>query len=326
MKVTVVRADFGTYTQAFKENEYAGIGWFDTDLNDYSNKNEVIEKYKEVYPEHSKGTMYQNVGQIMRFLNEIKEGDVVITPYRTQELLIGIAQSKPYYEKDTTSPYTYRIKVKWNEKLINRTNYSIPLQNTLRSSLTVYNVSQVDEILGSIGKSPTGEEKKIIINSEESIYTQIKNKFLELDATEFELLVSYLLRSLGFEATKETGGVGDGGIDFEGELNVMGVASINLQVQVKRYSSTTIGEKDIRNLRGALKKDYQGAFITLSKFQKKAIESANDPEKTPIKIINGNQFIDVFIEQYEKIIEAMRIDENDELANKLKFKKALLVL
>ena len=106
----------------------------------------------------------------------------------------------------------------------------------------------------------------------------------------------------------------------------MGVASINLQVQVKRYSSTTIGEKDIRNLRGALKKDYQGAFITLSKFQKKAVESANDPEKTPIKIINGNQFIDVFIQQYEKIIEAMRIDENDELANKLKFKKALLVL
>ena len=82
---------------------------------------------------------------------------------------------------------------------------------------------------------------------------------------------------MGFSPSQATGFSGNGGIDFEGTLEIMGVASINLQVQVKRYDKGTIGEKDIRNFRGALKKDYQGCFITLSKFAKKAVESANDP-------------------------------------------------
>ena len=104
----------------------------------------------------------------------------------------------------------------------------------------------------------------------------------------------------------------------------MGIAAINLQVQVKRYNKGTIGERDIRNFRGALKKDFQGCFITLSKFAKKAIESAADPNKVSVRLINGRQFIDIFIEQYDKIMEYMLADDNDELASKLKFKKMLL--
>ena len=80
-----------------------------------------------------------------------------------------------------------------------------------------------------------------------NIYTSIKSKLLELDGFEFETFVSYLLQTIGFEKTDEIqGGVGDGGIDFEGILNVYGIASIKLQVQVKRYENTTksrIGNK-----------------------------------------------------------------------------------
>jgi restriction system protein len=152
----------------------------------------------------------------------------------------------------------------------------------------------------------------------------IRQRFLQLDATEFEYLVSYLLRTLGFEPSQEIGKVGDGGIDFEGVLDVSGIASINLQVQVKRFEKNTIGERDIRNFRGALKKGFQGCFITLSRYNKKAIESATDNQREQIQLIDGNRFIDIFIEQYEKIIESMYNDDMDDLASKLKFKKSLL--
>ncbi len=157
-----------------------------------------------------------------------------------------------------------------------------------------------------------------------SNYEIIRKRFLELDATEFEYLVSFLLRTLGFEPTQEIGKVGDGGIDFEGVLDVSGVASINLQVQVKRYDKGVIGEKEIRNFRGALKKDYQGCFITLSSFNKKATESATDKDREQIQLIDGNRFTEIFIEQYDKIIDEMYNDDMDELASKLKFKKSLL--
>ncbi len=87
---------------------------------------------------------------------------------------------------------------------------------------------------------------------------------------------------------------------------------------------TVIGEKEIRNFRGALKKDFQGCFISLSSFNKKAIESATDKEREQIQLIDGNRFTEIFIEQYEKIIDSIYNDDNDDLVGKLKFKKSLL--
>ena len=80
------------------------------------------------------------------------------------------------------------------------------------------------------------------------------------------------------------------------------------------------------SFRGAMKRDFQGCFITLSDFHKKAIENANDIHKVPITLINGKKLIDIFIEDYDEIIYTLREEENDDLADKLKFKKALIPL
>jgi restriction endonuclease Mrr len=187
-------------------------------------------------------------------------------------------------------------------------------------------VTSADEILIQLGlldktsvSLSTGSSSEPLSNFE-----LIRKRFLELDATEFEYLVSYMLRTLGFEPTQEIGKVGDGGIDFEGILDVSGVASINLQVQVKRYDKGVIGESEIKNFRGALKKDFQGCFISLSTFNKKAIGNATDKQREQIQLIDGRRFTEIFIEQYEKIIDSMYNDDNDDLAGKLKFKKSLL--
>jgi len=42
-------------------------------------------------------------------------------------------------------------------------------------------------------------------------------------------------------------------------------------------------------------------------------------------LINGRKFTEIFIEQYDKIIDATYEDDNDDMAQKLKFKKALIV-
>jgi len=86
------------------------------------------------------------------------------------------------------------------------------------------------------------------------------------------------------------------------------------------------GEKNIRSFRGALKKDFQGCFLTLSTFNKKAVLSANDKEREQIQLIDGSRFTEIFVEQYDKIMEAMYNDDMDELAGKLKFKKSLVPL
>lgn len=328
MKVYVVRADFGKYTESFEKHNYAGIGWFFenfTDTVDYTNRDALKEYYKIKNPDDPTMRMNQNVGQIFRFLNDIKIGDVIISPFNNNELLIGEVKSDSYFIKDDTSRYCWRKDVKWLANHLDRHTLSVPLQNTLRSSLTCFSVAAADEILFASGiKNELSNASSNKISASLSNTELIRNRFLELEASEFEVLVSHLLRTLGFEPSQETGKVGDGGIDFEGELDVMGVASVNLQVQVKRYSKSVIGEKEIRNFRGALKKDYQGCFITLTRFNKKASASANDREREPIKLIDGIRFIEIFIEQYDKVINSLYGDDLDDLAEKLKFKKSLL--
>ncbi len=326
--VFVLRAEFGRYTDTFEREGYIGIGWFNDNPIDWdlSNKDYLKERYREKFPDDPNMRINQNVGQINRFVNEISVGDLVISPYMDNRLLVGVVESELFFNDDKTSPYPWRKKVQWLKEKIDRHTLSVPLQNTLRSSLTCFKVSSSDEILVELGllRKTDTPSNSTIDYSPLSNFELIRKRFLELDATEFEYLVSFILRTLGFEPTQEIGKVGDGGIDFEGVLDVSGIASINLQVQVKRYDKGVIGQKEIISFRGALKKDFQGCFITLSSFNKKAVESASDKEREEIQLIDGNRFTEIFIEQYEKIIDAMYNDDMDDLAGKLKFKKSLL--
>lgn len=320
--IYVVRADFGKYTQNFKENGYVGIGWFNQLVDRSFSRDDIKELHKKMYVKDSIMRMNQNAGQVFRFIHDIKVGDIVITPYHDNQLLVGEVTHDIYYEEDNSSRYYLRKKVNWFSETVDRQSLSIPLQNTLRSSLTVYKLSNNREILERYNLI---DKNSKIEKTDFNIYTTIREKLLELDSFEFELFVSYLLQTIGFEKTDEKqGGGNDGGIDFEGILNIFGVASVNLQVQVKRYEKNSISWQNVAAFRGAMKKDFQGCFITLSDFQKKAIENASDPNKVLITLIDGKKLIDIFINQYDEIISAMREDDNDDLADKLKFKKALV--
>lgn len=328
----MVRADYGAHTQAFQDNGYAGIGWFDDALEDevIKDKEKLRAAYELVYSDHKPQQAAQNVGQIYRFLHEIEDGDVILSPFNDSRMIAGRVEGKSYFKKDDTSPYTYRIKVKWNKQVLDRKDFSIPLQNTLRSMLTVFRVNQIGEVCKAAGFPYEGDDPVLIahkVAKEKDYYEPIRNLLLELDDKEFEVLVSYLLRTQGFSPTKDpisTRGT-DGGTDFEGELNVQGIATIFLQVQVKRYKQTNkVQESAIRNFRGALKRDAHACFITLSSFSKKAKHSASDPDKVPIQLVNGDQFIDILTAQYDHVIDLLHAEDQDDLANKLNFKKVLV--
>lgn len=323
MAVYIIRADYGRYTDRFKEQGVAAVGWFNNHEQLPQNRAEIEALYAAEYPTHKKMQKAVNVGQAYRFMFDMKPGDILMCPYDNEMLLVGEITSDVYFKKIAGIPWYYIRDVKWYDKPLNRQNFSVPLQNTLRSMQTVYRVKQEAEVLKALGKKV--EDAPIVATAIEldHLFDKIKERLLELDSDEFELLVSYVLQSLGFEARQRQGKTGDGGIDFEGVLNVMGVAKILLQVQVKRYELSAIGERDIRNLRGALKSGHQGCFITLSSFQKKAIDSAGDPEKTPISLIDGKRFIEIFTEQYDKVMDLLSEEEQEDLAAKIKFRKGL---
>jgi restriction system protein len=107
----------------------------------------------------------------------------------------------------------------------------------------------------------------------------------------FERLSQRLLRESGFEDVHVTKKSGDGGIDGIGKLKVNGIVSFNIAFQCKRYQGT-VGAPEIRDFRGSLKANIEKAiFITTGTFTKQAIEEAADPSKTPIDLIDGEEFM-----------------------------------
>lgn len=315
-----VRAEFGTYTNHFLKGGYVGIGWLmDDDLTEIASRDQIYPLYKTAYPNDTSNVVIgQQVGQIARFLLEIQPGDYVITPAQDTELLYyGVVEEAPYFYSDASDGcyYRHRKKVRWHKEPIQRSMFSVPFQNTIRSSLTVFSISHKQNFFSVIHKPElvSGEDKKIEYN----YYKSILDRILELDDKEFEILITKILEALGFESSEHKGKVGDGGVDATGELNVTNMAKIKLFVQAKRYKlGSRITANVVKALRANIPAGGQGAFITTADFQKNALDIAIEPGFPRIGLVNGEQLVDILAEHWN--------DLPDEFKDKLNLKVGLV--
>ena len=112
---------------------------------------------------------------------------------------------------------------------------------------------------------------------------------------DFENLVSQLLLALGFEEVEVTSRSNDGGIDVRGTLVVGDVIRTRLAVQVKRWKNN-VQAPVIQQVRGSLGTHEQGLIITTSDFSKGAREEATRANATPVGLMNGEQLVDLLIQ------------------------------
>lgn len=298
----MVRSNYGQYTPQFLKGNYAAIGWLEyQDLSDCTDNNEIKSLYRKENPnEKSNLVIGQQAGQISRFLFEMKKGDYILTQsINSDQVHYGIIESDYYFDrKSDDCPFPHRKKVKWIEE-VQRSNFSVPFQNTIRSSLTVFWISHINNFFEVIGKKEFIKKESV---SKFDYHSSVLNQIMELDATEFELLLVNLLSAMGFEGAEHTGRPGDGGVDAIGDLNVSGLAKMRIFIQAKRYQpSKTIRSVDVKALRQNIPRDGQGAFITTAKFDKKSKEIASDPGFPRIGLINGNQLVELLAENWSDI-------------------------
>ena len=304
--VWCIRANGGQYTDHFLRGGYAGIGWREIarDISSLRTREELYPVVRAAYPDQQSPIVIGNyVGQIARFLLEILAGDYVITPAADTELLhYGRIAPDPSYvfaSGDDGCPYRHRRRVEWAPTTLKRSGLSVPFQNTIRSSLTVFAVSQRDEFLGAIGSNDAPSAPKHAVYDP---YRAVIEQVLELDSKEFEILVGHLLTALGFEASEVTGKSGDGGVDATGELNVSNLAKVKVFVQAKRYDmGSKVNANTVKQLRQAIPFGGQGAFITTADFQAAASDVALAPGFPRIGLVNGRQLVDLLVEHWSDI-------------------------
>jgi predicted Mrr-cat superfamily restriction endonuclease len=311
INVWCVRANGGLFTEHFLKGGYAGIGWDEITqpLSHIHNRDDLYPIVQAAYPNLKSSIVVGNyVGQIGRFLLEIQAGDYVITPAADTEWLhYGRVAPDPSYFytiDDDGCPYRHRRKMVWEKERLRRSDFSVPFQNTIRSSLTVFAISQREEFLTVIG---SGDASPKAATEKYDPYQVVLEQVLELDPAEFEILVGHLLTALGFEGSEVIGKTGDGGVDATGELNVAGLAKVKIFVQAKRYKlGSNVSANVVKQLRQAIPFGGQGGFITTADFQKAASGVALEPGFPRIGLINGRQLVDLLIEHWEDIPQEFR--------------------
>ena len=90
---------------------------------------------------------------------------------------------------------------------------------------------------------------------------------------------------------------GDGGIDVRGTLVVGDVVRIRMAVQVKKWKlKNHIHSPIVQQVRGSLGAHEQGLIITTSNFSTGAVGEAAQADKTPIALMDGEQFVTLLME------------------------------
>lgn len=300
-----VRADYGTYTNQFVNGGYVAVGYgLSSSLANVTTREELTTLYKTAHPDETSNLVVgQQVGQVARFLLDMKEGDYVVTPAADTEWLhYGRVTNKGYWFDEGKSDgcrYPHRKGIEWHKEKLSRSAFSVPFQNTIRSSLTVFAISQQDEFLTVIkADGHVSQKHTAAYDPYESVLEQV----LELDDKEFEILVGYLLTAIGFEESQVTGKTGDGGVDATGILNVANLAKVKVFVQAKRYKrGSKINANVVKQLRTAIPVGGQGAFITTADFQSAAAEVAVEAGFPRIGLINGKQLVDLLVEHWQDL-------------------------
>ncbi len=136
----------------FAEKSVVAIGYLSEDLSRLSNREQIKERLRVEYPESSDGTVNSYAGILWRFSKDISVGDLILTPpTRSTDVWIGRCQGPYEYLPHVISDYYPDVrKVSWLNR-VSRSVLSGPLQSSISSELTVFNVTKhIREIEGII--------------------------------------------------------------------------------------------------------------------------------------------------------------------------------
>jgi predicted Mrr-cat superfamily restriction endonuclease len=298
MEYYLIRIGEGSkYIEEAKKYGFVAIGWNEIkDLNNYKNVEEIKKALSNTSYEFSPQQIANSAGQLFRFGLEIEKGDIILSPLGSGEYLVGEI-GEYYFEEDPKGncDFKHRRKVKWYDNSILKEDMSTNLAYSLGALLTIFSINKYSEELNALisGKTFTPAEKP------QRVRNIVLDSLMELNGREFEKFISHLLEILGFTA-ETTQYVGDKGIDVNGTLDAEGVANITLRVQVKRVRSS-IGNKEVLALRGALSQGEHACLVTLSTFTSQAIEEAQSQGKIHVKLIDGNDLSGLILKHFDEI-------------------------
>ncbi len=303
------------------EKGFVSVGWEEIpDLRSIgANRSVLKDLVQRTYPGIKPGAIPVWAGILYRFAFEMKEGDLVVAPYKADSTLnFGVVQGPYEHHKDVTK-HPHRRRVQWKQTGVPRGLFPQAALYEIGSALTLFQVRKHDAVFRQFLAASSEEifEKSLTpasLSTDETVSTFedepnadrieqhtrdfiVKVLLRELSHEEFEHFTADLLRAMGYQA-RVTPFSADGGVDVIAHKDPLGLEPPLIKVQCK-HSSSTQGRPDVQRLIGTLSTGEVGLFVTLGSFSKDAADL--ERERQNLRLFGGADITRLALEHYEQL-------------------------
>jgi len=293
-----------------------------------SSREALFAAMTEAYPEAKPKTVHNWVSQVWPFAHEIKKGDLVVLPLKSQpSVAIGEITGDYRYEPNGPAPFYHWRQVKWLGDAIPRTHFRQDLLHSFGAFMTICRIRRNDaeERIQAMRESDWGPDPLLGLDSDESEATktddalpfsnleeQGRDQISQLIAArfkehEFTRLVDAVLRAQGYTTHVSPAGP-DGGADILAGNGIMGFGSNRLVVEVKS-GATPIDRPTVDKLLGAISKfgASEALFVSRSGY-KSNVQRELATSYFKVRLWTLDDLLAAIFANYDKLDEDIRAE------------------
>lgn len=306
----MVRGEGGSLYEAFRERGVAAVGWHQLAAHAKPGvgRKQLIALYQAAEPNAKRGTVVSGASQVWRFVNDVQDGDWVITYSPANRLYsIGKVTGPAEHQRSWAEQGMSLVrKVQWQMQELPRDSLRTGTKSSLGSTLTLFEVapSAAAEVLAALkGKPvPAAEEEAEeaaadpLADIEAQALERIKDRVNELDWDDMQQLVAGILRAMGYKTQVSPPGA-DRGKDIVASPDGFGFEHPRIVVEVK-HRKGQMGSHEVRSFLGGRHKDDRGLYVSTGGFSKDAQYEA-DRASIPVAMWTLDHVVRALIEHYE---------------------------
>jgi len=299
----------GEANDLFLKNKLVAIGW--SEMGDMSDLPKDWEKIKEkvatVYKDKkSEKGIAAYAGILRRFVNEMKPGDIIVYPSKTEKVIhLGEVVGEYQYSPQVSSSFPNQRKVKWLEH-VPRKSFKQGALYQMGSLLTLFQIKNyTDDIFSileheNVESDPDTDDTISYVAAEVEQTTTdyvLKQLAKKLHGHALEGFIASLLEAMGYRATV-TQAAADGGVDVIAHKDELGIHPPIIKVQVKS-SEGSVGSPAVSQLYGVVDNSEVGLFVTLGSYSKQA--KAFEKNKSNLRLVDGGELVKLILTHYQDL-------------------------
>lgn len=281
----------GEFELKFLQENRIYVTWdrLDVDLSKLDDRAKLSTAMAQRYPDSKPKAIMNWVSQVWPFAHEMKPGDLVILPLKSQRAIqVGEVTGPYHFEPAGPDPFFHWRAVKWIGEAVPRANFGRDLLNSFGAFMTICRVQKNNAEARIVAMRQNGWKPETVASviqppasmvdgaSEVGVDTDLeelaRDRIAQLIVARFKghglaRLVDAILNAQGYTTYRSPEGA-DGGADILAGSGPLGFGAPRLCVEVKSEASP-VDRSAVDKLLGAVSKfgADEGLFVSWSGFK-----------------------------------------------------------